>query len=129
MKSFLVSSALIAILVVTAGCGSSVVVEKSRYDNVELPSGRNRKILVEVAPEYPASLRKARKEGVVVVGFAVKPDGTVENVRVKFATYPELAPLAVNAVQQWIFAPSPDGDKRNMVLEVPITFSVRDQGN
>jgi outer membrane biosynthesis protein TonB len=55
----------------------------------------------------------------------VKPDGTVGNVRVKFATYPELGPLAVNAVSQWIFSAAPDGDKRNVVMEVPINFDLR----
>jgi hypothetical protein len=69
MKALLVCPALIVILVVCTGCGSGVVVEKSRYNDVALPNGQNRKILVEVGPEYPSSLRKAHKEGTVVVGL------------------------------------------------------------
>ena len=33
-------------------------------------------------------------------------------------------PLATAAVEKWVFEPAPEGDKRVLVLEMPISFSL-----
>lgn len=110
-----------------AGCGTSgVTVESQTKGGVELPNGRARKIVKEVAPEYPAYLRQKRIAGAVVVRLWVKPDGAVARTEARYAAHPELIPFATAAVDKWVFEPALEGDKRVLVLELPVTFSLSD---
>ena len=105
---------------------SGVTVESQTKGGVDLPNGRARKIVKEVAPEYPAHLRQKRIAGAVVVRLWVQPDGTVARTEARYAAHPELIPFATAAVEKWLFEPAAEGDKRVVVLELPVTFSVSD---
>jgi TonB family protein len=56
-------------------------------------------------PEFPPSLMRQLRKGLVQVGFTVQPDGTVTDAHAVTSTHPRLAPSAVHAVQQWKFQP------------------------
>jgi len=92
--------------------------------SVPLPNSSSRKILKEVAPDYPAYLREKKIAGAVIVLLWVRPDGAVERTEARYSAHPELIPLATAAVEKWVFEPAPEGDKRVLVLEMPISFSL-----
>lgn len=109
-----------------AGCGTGgVTVESRTGGQVEVPNARARKIVKEVAPEYPADLRVKRIGGTVVVRLWVNPDGTVGKAEVRSSPSPALNPYATAAVEKWVFEPTENGDRRTLVVEVPLTFEVR----
>jgi TonB family protein len=109
------------------GCvDHGVTIEHQGTGEVDLPNGWTRKVVKEVAPDYPAYLRKKRIAGAVVVRMWVQPDGSVLRAEARYSPHPELVPLATAAVLQWRFEPAKEGDKRVLVLEMPITFELRD---
>ncbi len=117
--------ALIACFLVLAGCATKPADERPnmRYaDNMDMPSkgGVRRKLLKRVAPEFPMVLRKPGMSEVIYVRFTVEPDGHLSNVTAESATNPELAKLAVAAVEQWLFEPA--SDDQAVKLKVPLTF-------
>ena len=59
-----------------------------------------------VAPEFPERIkRRMRVDGEVVLGFTVKPDGSVADVTVRSSTEKSLEPNAIDAVRQWRYKP------------------------
>lgn len=112
--------------VILAGCGTGgVTVESRTGGQVEVPNARARKIVKEVAPEYPADLRVKRIGGTVVVRLWVSPDGTVGKTEIRSSPNPALNIYATAAVEKWVFEPTENGDRRTLVLELPLTFEVR----
>lgn len=111
-------------LVTTAYAATAVTVEGAR--ELQLPNGQTRKMIKEVTPEYPAYLRAKRIAGIVVVRLWVQPNGTVARTEVRYSTHPELTRLASAAVIKWRFEAAPKGDERVLMLEIPITFRLRD---
>src|SRR5882762_6907565 len=82
------------------GCATpDVIVRNENHGDVALPNGRTRKLIKQVAPDYPPALRVRRIAGAVVVRFWVRPDGKVEKTEVRYTPHPELAPLAMAAVR------------------------------
>ena len=57
------------------------------------------------APVLPAALRREQPEGIVKVGFAVKPDGSTTDVQVLSSTNRKLNSASVAAVAGWRFRP------------------------
>ena len=57
------------------------------------------------APVLPAALRREQPEGIVKVGFAVKPDGSTTDVQVLSSTNRKLNSSSVAAVAGWRFKP------------------------
>lgn len=57
------------------------------------------------APVLPAALRREQPEGIVKVGFAVKPDGSTTDVQVLSSTNRKLNSASVAAVAGWRFQP------------------------
>lgn len=57
------------------------------------------------APVLPAALRREQPEGIVKVGFAVKPDGSTADVQVLSSTNRKLNSASVAAVAGWRFQP------------------------
>lgn len=56
-------------------------------------------------PVLPAALRREQPEGIVKVGFAVKPDGSTADVQVLSSTNHRLNSASVAAVAGWRFQP------------------------
>jgi protein TonB len=78
-----------------------------------------------VAPDYPAIARAARKEGVVILEAVIGADGTVSDVRV-LRSIPLLDDAAVNAVRQWQFTPTLlNGIAVPVVMTVTVAFTLR----
>ncbi|RQP22122.1 TonB family protein [Piscinibacter terrae] len=61
--------------------------------------------LVKSEPQFPASLMRQLRKGLVQVAFTVQPDGSVTDARAVTSTHARLSPSAVSAVQQWKFQP------------------------
>lgn len=57
------------------------------------------------APVLPAALRREQPEGIVKVGFAVKPDGSTADVQVLSSTNRKLNSASIAAVAGWRFKP------------------------
>lgn len=80
----------------------------------------------QVAPTYPAELRKTKSEGVVTLIFIVDETGRVQNPKVEKATRPEFEKPALDAVRQWRFEPAMKGGKRvSCRMRVPMRFQPR----
>jgi protein TonB len=56
-------------------------------------------------PSYPPIARQARIQGVVRLEAVIAKDGTIRNLRV-IQGHPLLVQAAVQAVQQWRYAPT-----------------------
>lgn len=63
------------------------------------------KPLLQVKPEFPASLMNTLQSGTVALQFLVTTDGRVAQVQVLNSSHKRLAPAAMAAVQQWRFEP------------------------
>lgn len=63
-------------------------------------------VLSQVAPEYPAALRRTGGRGEVVVAFTVEIDGRVTEPEVLRSTHPAFEPAALAAIRQWRFKPA-----------------------
>lgn len=58
-----------------------------------------------VSPDYPATERLARHQGIVVIYALIATDGSVHNLQVLGASWPGLADAALAAVRQWRYKP------------------------
>ena len=56
-------------------------------------------------PEFPKSLMRTLRKGVVQVSFTVKPDGTVTQAQAVSSSHPRLKDVALATVQEWRFQP------------------------
>jgi TonB family protein len=64
--------------------------------------------LVPVArsePEFPGTLMRQLRKGVVQVAFTVQPDGSVSQAHAVSSSHPRLAAPAIATVAQWKFQP------------------------
>ncbi len=79
----------------------------------------------QVAPVYPASLRKARIEGTVTLVFLLNEGGMVEDPRVENSTHPEFEKPALEAVRRWKFRPGMrEGQAVKTFMRLPMRFRV-----
>jgi TonB family protein len=62
--------------------------------------------LVDVRPQYPASMLSAGVEGTVVLRARIGSDGNVEEATVVSTPHPDLGSAAADAVRQWEFDPT-----------------------
>jgi TonB family protein len=81
-------------------------------------SKSKRKVVVEVAPDYPYVLRNGHFEGQVRLEATVLPNGTVTKVEPKGGN-PMLSEYAQRAVMRWKYAPGP----AQTVEDVVFTFN------
>ncbi|MCC6232263.1 MAG: TonB family protein [Verrucomicrobiales bacterium] len=82
-------------------------------------------VVSQVAPVYPAELRKARIEGVVTLVFLLGEDGRVEDPRVENSSRPEFEKPALEAVRRWRFRPGmKDGQAVKTHMRLPLRFRV-----
>jgi TonB family protein len=86
----------------------------------------DRKILKQVAPEYPAWAQDQGISASVVLEFTVDPSGSVKPGIVVRRTsgYPKLDATAIKALQQWKFVPLPDGTNRDEVGMITFNYSL-----
>jgi TonB family protein len=75
----------------------------------------SRKVISEVKPEYPASLKNLHIEGLVRLKAIVLPNGTVSDVDVRGGN-PILVENAIKAVKNWKYAPAPNQTEEEIVL-------------
>ncbi len=87
---------------------------------------KDRKIVKQVAPEYPSWAQAQGITASVVLEFTVEPDGSVKNLIVVRRTsgYPKLDETAIQALRQWRFAPLPDGENRDEVGMITFNYSL-----
>jgi TonB family protein len=81
------------------------------------PSGIGRILVRRVEPDYPEDLQKRGIGGTVRLELVISPKGDVETISV-IGGNPILTETAVNAVKQWVYAPSPSRTR----LQVSIPF-------
>lgn len=79
-----------------------------------------RTLLTRVEPEYPETLKKLSIGGSVRLRLTISPKGAVESVAV-LGGNPIFVEVAVKAVKQWVYAPSPS----QTTTEVTIPFQPR----
>jgi periplasmic protein TonB len=79
----------------------------------------------QVAPAYPAELRKARIEGLVTLVFVLNEDGRVEEPRVENSSRPEFEKPALEAIRKWRFRPGVKaGQPVRAYVRIPMRFRV-----
>jgi len=79
----------------------------------------------QVAPAYPAELRKAKVEGVVTLVFVLDETGRVEEPRVENSSRPEFEKPALDAIRKWRFSPGlKDGQPVRTYIRIPMRFRV-----
>lgn len=79
----------------------------------------------QVAPAYPAELRKAKVEGVVTLVFVLDETGRVEEPRVENSSRPEFEKPALDAIRRWRFSPGMKGGQAvRTYIRVPMRFRV-----
>jgi protein TonB len=79
----------------------------------------------QVAPAYPAELRKAKVEGLVTLIFVLDESGRVEDPRVENSSRPEFEKPALEAIRKWRFSPGmKDGQAVRTYIRVPMRFRV-----
>ncbi|MCC7376579.1 MAG: TonB family protein [Verrucomicrobiales bacterium] len=84
---------------------------------------RRPEAISQVAPTYPAELRKAKIEGSVTLVFLLSEEGRVEDPRVEASSRPEFDKPAVEAVKRWRFKPGmKDGQAVRTHMRLPIRF-------
>lgn len=74
-----------------------------------------RKVLTQVAPEYPPDLKRAAIGGVVRLDIIVNPRGAVDFVQVAGGN-PILAEAATRAVKQWKYVPASSTTNIRVIL-------------
>ncbi len=107
---------------------SAVPVKKKEKQSMFSITGplKDRKILKQVPPEYPAWAQAQGISASVVLEFTVEPDGSVKNLVVVRRTsgYPKLDETAIEALRQWKFAPLADGENRSEVGLITFNYSL-----
>jgi periplasmic protein TonB len=79
----------------------------------------------QVAPAYPAELRKAKIEGSVTLAFILSEEGRVEEPRVENSSRPEFEKPALDAIRKWRFRPGvKDGQPVRTYIRIPMKFRV-----
>jgi protein TonB len=127
---------LSADLEVAAGSGGALVgfgeiraltaaetVREETFDVSELE--KRPEAVSQVAPVYPAELRKAKVEGSVTLVFVLNEEGRVEEPRVEHSSRPEFERPALEAIRKWRFRPGmKDGQAVRTYIRLPMRFRV-----
>lgn len=87
---------------------------------------KDRTVLQQVIPEYPAWAQAQGIEASVVLEFTVAPNGQVKPSVVVRRTsgYTKLDETAISALRQWRFASLPDGENRDEVGLITFNYSL-----
>jgi TonB family protein len=81
------------------------------------------KLIHKVEPEYTKAASKAHIQGTVVLTLVIAADGKPRDIRVRTSLDPGLDQKAIEAVQQWQFAPGrKDGEPVAVTSTVEVSF-------
>jgi len=79
----------------------------------------------QTPPAYPADLRKAKIEGLVMLVFILSEAGRVEDPRVENSSRPEFEKPALEAIRKWRFRPGmKNGEPVRTYIRIPMRFRV-----
>jgi TonB family protein len=81
------------------------------------------KIVSKVAPSYPEQARKARVDGVVILGCTVGADGVVRDIKPIRSEPMGLTEAAADAVKQWRYEPARTAAGKPVEVFMTITIS------
>jgi TonB family protein len=82
------------------------------------------KLVQQAAPVYPPLALQARISGVVKLNAIIGKDGTVANLTVA-SGHPLLVPAAMEAVRQWVYAPTLlNGQAVEVATQIDVNFSL-----
>jgi TonB family protein len=88
----------------------TVLPTKLAFSQTNGKSSAARKLVSQVEPEYPDTLRRNFIGGAVRVEATINPNGMVENTQL-LGGNPILGQAAMKAIKQWKYAPSGTWDK------------------
>ena len=98
-------------------------VQEEAFDVADLE--KRPEAVSQVAPNYPAELRKAKVEGSVTLVFILDENGRVEDPRVENSSRPEFEKPALEAIRKWRFSPGQkDGQPVRTYIRIPMKFRV-----
>jgi len=98
-------------------------IQQDAFDVSELE--RKPEAVSQVAPAYPAELRKAKIDGSVTLAFVLSDEGRVEEPRVENSSRPEFEKPALDAIRKWRFKPGlKDGQPVRTYIRIPMRFRV-----
>ena len=84
--------------------------------------------LRQTRPKYPSSLLRAGISGEVVVGFTIREDGSVGDLRIIRSSQKEFENAARDCVAQWRWKPAMlEGKAMAISMQIPILFSMNDE--
>ena len=82
------------------------------------------KLVRKVMPEYPALAKTARVSGVVRLVGVIAKDGTIRNLQL-MSGHPLLTRAALEAVRQWIYAPTLlNGEPVEVITTIDVSFTL-----
>jgi TonB family protein len=88
-------------------------------EEVPPPAETAPKLITKVKPVYPPEAKKAGIQGIVVLRTTIKKDGSVSRLEV-VSGKPILAKAALEAVQQWRYAPM----EKALTTDVDVNFTL-----
>ncbi len=87
----------------------------------------SQKLVTKVTPVYPPIAKQARIQGTVELQAVIAKDGTIANLALVSASSPLLVQNAMDAVKQWVYAPTMlNGQPTQVVTEITVNFSLID---
>jgi len=102
---------------------SAEAVQEDTFDVSDLE--KRPEAVSQVAPTYPAELRKAKVEGLVTLIFVLDETGRVEDPRVENSSRAEFEKPALEAIRKWRFSPGQkDGQPVRTYIRIPMRFRV-----
>ena len=82
------------------------------------------KLIRQPKPVYPPLAKQARISGVVRLNAIIGKDGTIQNLTVA-SGHPLLVPSAMEAVKQWVYAPTLlNGEPVEVVTQIDVNFTL-----
>jgi protein TonB len=82
------------------------------------------KLMRQPKPIYPPLAKQARISGVVRLDAIIGKDGTIQNLKV-VSGHPLLVPAAMEAVKQWVYAPTLlNGEPVEVVTQIDVNFTL-----
>jgi len=82
------------------------------------------KLIRQPKPIYPPLAKQARISGVVRLDAIIGKDGTIQNLKV-VSGHPLLVPAAMEAVKQWVYAPTLlNGEPVEVVTQIDVNFTL-----
>ena len=107
------------------GTGPAIVVKQAPAKPLSISSGvMAGNLLSRTLPQYPATVRAMRIQGVVVLQATISKTGSIENLRVVSGP-PMLRQAAIDAVQTWRYKPYLlNGDPVEVETTINVVFNL-----